>query len=240
MILGTDISHWEDNPETPKEIDFNQMKMAGANFCIFKSTQGKTHVDRVFQISWADCKGIMPRGVFHWIDWTCPGLDQAKHFVDVVYGKGDDPEITPVIDFEDRNNVPARSVANGHLWNWLQYVEKTTNRVPMIYTSPAYWAEFGNNNVAWRKYRLWIANYGVLKPAIPAPWIDYAIWQYTAKGNGKMFGAEAVEMDLNWFNGTYEDLMKWCGTPLPQTKTLEERVSILETQAHAHGWNLEG
>jgi lysozyme len=235
MIQGTDISHWEDNPNTIKEIDFNQMKLAGSNFCFFKATQGITYIDRVFKISWVDCKNILPRGVFHWLDWTKPGLDQAKHFVDTVCGKGDDPEIIPVIDYEDRTNVPAREIANGHLWNWLQYVEEQTKLIPMIYTSPDYWANWGNSNINWRKYRLWIAHYYQLKPYIPAPWLGYTMWQFTPKGNGKLYGAESAEIDLDWFNGTQEDLVKWCGiTPSP-VLTLEQRVKNLEIAARNAG-----
>jgi len=134
MILGTDISHWEDNPNTPQEINFIKMRDAGAKFCIFKASQA-WYSDLVFRISWPDCKGILPRGAYHYLDWTKTGLSQAEFFCDTI--KADPPDLPPIVDFECRYKVPAN--ANGDLWKFQTYGEAHTGRVPMIYTGPDYW-----------------------------------------------------------------------------------------------------
>lgn len=234
MLLGTDISHWEDNPSTPQEINFDVMKSAGAYYCIFKATQNK-FTDRVFKISWADAKGVFPRGAYCYLDYSISGLEQAKYFCEAI--ANDPPEIPPIIDFECRVNAPIN--ANGHLWNWLDYVEDNTGRVPMIYTSPSYWKEYGSPHPAWGKYLLWIANYQAVKPYVPAPWSKYTFWQYTSTGDGQKYGCEALGIDLNWFNGTYEDLLKLCGvTPPSVPPTLEQKVEALYEQGKLHGWTL--
>lgn len=236
MIIGSDISHWEDSPLTPQEINFNVMKAAGAKFCIFKATQA-LFTDRVFQISWSDCKGILPRGAYCYLDWTKTGLEQAKYFVDTVYGKGDDPELPPIADFESRINIPSGGVS-GHLWNFVDYVEKQTGKIPIIYTSPDYWKNFGSPHIAWKKYPLWIANYYVVKPSIPLPWTDFLFWQYTDRGDGLKYGCEAKEVDLNWFNGTEQDLSVLCGNGTPPALTIEQKVEALYEQGKQHGWTL--
>jgi lysozyme len=235
MILGTDISHWEDNPNTPQEINFEVMKSAGAQFCIFKATQAKW-TDRVFQISWADCRGVLPRGAYCYLDWSIPAIEQAIYFCNAI--KNDPPELPPIVDFECRKNNPAGTT--GQLWNWLTYVEEHTGKVPMIYTAPYYWYEFGSTNIAWKKYPLWIANYGVVKPLIPLPWTDYTFWQYTDKGDGKKYGCEALGVDLNWFNGGKEQLDALCGITTPPTvpPTLQQKVEALYEQGKLHGWTL--
>lgn len=236
MILGTDISHWEDDPTTPKEINFNMMKEAGAWFTIFKATQAK-YTDRVFQISWPDAKGILPRGAYCYLDYSIPGLEQAKYFVDTVYGKGDDPEIPPIVDFECRVNVPPN--ANAHLWNWLTYVESQVKRIPIIYTGPYYWKEFGSKNQGWSKYPLWIANYKVPNPYVPAPWSIWTFWQFTDRGPGGVYGAEAKGIDLDYFNGSYEDLLNMCHIQQPPSEpTHDEKVEILWRDAGDAGWDM--
>jgi GH25 family lysozyme M1 (1,4-beta-N-acetylmuramidase) len=234
MILGTDISHWEDNPLTPQKINFVKMKAAGAWFCIFKATQA-LYTDSVFKSSWADCKGLMPRGAYHYLDWTKPGLEQAKYFCNAI--AADPPELPPVVDYECRTNIPPD--ANGQLWNFVSYVEAVTKRAPIIYTGPDYWKNYGSGNVGWKKFPLWIANYQVTKPYVPAPWTDWTFWQFTDRGQGNIYGAEALGIDLNYYNGTIEQLQALCNisTP-PPVLTLEQRVTALEVAARKAGWIL--
>ncbi len=232
MLLGTDISTWEDKPDTPQEIDFVKMKQAGAEFCIFKVSQAK-FTDRVFRISWPDCKGIMPRGGYHYLDWTKTGLEQAKYFCDAI--AADPPEIQPEVDFEERKNVPVN--AKDHLWNACEYIEQQTKRIPMIYTNPYYWIEHGSRDRAWLKFPLHIANYYVKNPMIPAPWVTWTFWQYTPKGDGIKYGSEALGIDLNWFNGTQEDFAKFIGIMMP-AKTITERLTALELAARKAGWEV--
>jgi len=234
MLLGVDISHWEDNPLTPQEINFEVMKAAGANFVIFKATQAK-YTDRVFQISWADAKGVLPRGAYCYLDWTIPAIEQAIYFVNAI--KDDPGELPPIVDFECRKNVPGGTT--GELWNFITYVEEHIGRTPMIYTAPYYWFEFGNKNIGWKRFPLWIANYQVVKPFVPAPWTEWSFWQYTSTGDGHKYGCEAAGIDLNWFNGGIEELNKLCGITSPTTPpTMQQKVEALYEQGKLHGWTL--
>jgi hypothetical protein len=45
----------------------------------------------------------------------------------------------------------------------------------------------------------------------PKPWKDWMIWQYTDRGDGSYYGCESKQVDLNWFNGTLDDLNKFTG-----------------------------
>lgn len=228
--LGTDISHWQDAPTTPKEINFEKMKLAGANFVIFKVSESK-FTDRVYRISWDDAEGILPRGGYNYLNYTMPGLEQAKYFCDAL-SENPMPELCVVVDYECRVNVPQD--ANGHLWNWLEYVENQLHIIPWIYTSPSYWKEFGTPNIAWKKYPLWIANYKVSTPVIPKPWTECVCWQFTSKGDGTLFGAESLNIDLDYL---YIDLPKPSIVP-PTEPTHDEKVNILWKEARVQGWNL--
>lgn len=239
-ILGTDISHWEDDPTTPKEIDFQMMKDAGANFVIFKVSQGVAWVDDVFRRSWADAKGILPRAAFYYQDNRFPGLDQAKFFLSLL--RDDPPEGAYIVDFEDRTNLPTNpKTVNGHLWNGLTYLLNETNKFPTIYTSPDYWVNYGNTNSAWAQFPLHIANYRVLTPTIPAPWKKARMWQFTDRGEGGVYGVEAKGIDLDYFMGTEDEFKAEFGitTPPPAPLTIEQRVEKLEACAKSVGCIIE-
>ena len=45
------------------------------------------------------------------------------------------------------------------------------------------------------RYPLWIANYGVQEPNIPAPWTSYSAWQHTS--SGRVPGINGP-VDLDW------------------------------------------
>ena len=40
---------------------------------------------------------------------------------------------------------------------------------------------------------------------------SWTFWQYTNVGDGPAFGAESKGIDVNLFNGSYEDLKKFAG-----------------------------
>lgn len=235
MKLGTDVSHWQDDSTTVREIDFVKMRSAGAEFTIIKATHGLS-TDHVFKNSWGDAKRILPRGAYHWLNWNKPGLEQAKYYCDTI--AYDLPEIPPAVDYEDRIGIPPNAI--GHLWSWVDYVESQLNRVPIIYTAPYFWMEYGSTDKAWARYLLWIANYYVLKPMIPKPWSVETLWQKTPKGDGAKYGVESLQIDLDEFNGTDAEFATFCGGDLPPAPA--DRLSILWREANDHpptGWNLE-
>jgi len=60
---------------------------------------------------------------------------------------------------------------------------------------------------AFGDYPLWVANYGVSKPKLPASWERYVIWQYSEAGS--VPGIKKT-VDLNALAGTFADLKSNC------------------------------
>jgi len=57
---------------------------------------------------------------------------------------------------------------------------------------------------------------------------DCPIWQYTDSAHGPDYGVEALGLCLNWFMGSYADLLMQLGADEPSqppTISLEERVA---------------
>jgi lysozyme len=229
--LGCDVSFWD------TKVDFSKMLANGAAFCYIKASQ--LTQDNKFSTFWQDAKKAgLPRGAYHYLDWRMSELTQAKLFVEAM--AGDWGELPPVCDFEMRTGAPDPGVMRGKLWNFLQYVEKATGRIPMIYTGYYYWTEFGTPDVGWLKYPLWLAWYAdesVIK--VPKPWGAWKFWQYSDRGDGHAFGCESAGLDMSWFSGTVRELLEFANQnpkPQPEPLTLESldrRVKALEEKLNA-------
>jgi GH25 family lysozyme M1 (1,4-beta-N-acetylmuramidase) len=84
---------------------------------------------------------------------------------------------------------------------------------------------------------LWIAHYGVTSPDIGWQLKRWLFWQKTDRGPGFNYGVESKQLDLDYYNGDYASLRKFCGVdviPEPE-KTIEERLTALEMWIKQHG-----
>jgi GH25 family lysozyme M1 (1,4-beta-N-acetylmuramidase) len=96
-------------------------------------------------------------------------------------------ELIPVIDVE----TPFSGMTAGTLRTWVRVwvkrVRKRLGRRPMIYTNATSWSATGNTvEFANARYPLWVAEWGVSKPTVPAGnWAGrgYSVWQYTSSGS---------------------------------------------------------
>jgi uncharacterized protein YgiM (DUF1202 family) len=76
----------------------------------------------------------------------------------------------------------------------------------------------------WSKYDLWVASYSS-KPNLPSDWSNWKFWQYSETGKVPGMGPAA---DVNNFNGTYDDLVKYCGAaPTPAVSATNLNAKVL-------------
>jgi lysozyme len=237
---GVDISVWQDDNSTPQMMDFNKSKLAGANFLFIKSSQS-TWLDGDYILNWQHAKQSgLPRGAYHFLDWTKPAIDQANFFCGLL--KNDVGEMYPVVDFECSTNVPSKNKTTSELYIFCNTVEQKIGKPIIIYTGPSYWASLWDNSYPsyFASKNLWIANYYVNVPTIPKPWSKWLFWQYgLGKGEGIKFGAESLDIDLDWFNGSTTDLYNFfklsqpvpnpipIPTPVPTQNSFEVTASKL-------------
>jgi lysozyme len=207
--LGIDVSFWNGT------MDFNKARDAGATFVYMKASE--LYADSKFKTFWNAAKGILPRGAYHYLNWFGKELDQAVTFSNLL--KDDSGELPPCLDLEDDpslHNLTPREV-QGKVWNFLTYVEKATGRIPMLYTGYYFWKQWGNTNKEWAKYPFWLpwyASESIVK--VPLPWKKWTFWQYTSNGPGLVYGSQGKSMDMNYFNGTEEELKAYIsGIPVP-------------------------
>ncbi len=94
-------------------------------------------------------------------------------------------------------------------------VEQLSGKPCGLYTAPGFWKQYGSQDPKWARRPLWVANWGVTTPVVPAPWKTWTYWQFTNKGNGPLYGAESLDLDMDWFNGDEAALYRYAGTDLP-------------------------
>ena len=205
MIPGIDVSHWQ------SDIDWAEVKRSGVKFAFIKATEfpdkrTTLFVDNKFK---ENVEGAKSNGIhwsaYHFFRTHIDPVIQAKVFCETV---GDFSSLPPVMDLEVAGSKGER--LNYKVRQFLEEVEKISNRKPFIYTSSGFWRSYmtceKREHTDWaRFYPLWLAHYTALWPNTPYPWIGWAFWQYFDKGT---LPGIKTHVDLNWFNGSEAELIE--------------------------------
>ncbi|BCY16943.1 hypothetical protein hrd7_07920 [Leptolinea sp. HRD-7] len=187
MITGMDVSAWQGN------VNWGKAAKNGVRFAFIKVSQ-RLYADKLFFQNWPAAKAAgMLRGGYHYLVWDRDPLEQAEAFCALL--KKDAGELPPVADFEERAGIPGDALMR--LGRFLNAVEYQLGVKPAIYTSPNFWKTYGSPEAFWGGYPLWIANYEVNEPHIPAPWKSYAFWQHTNAADGAYYGCDSRGVDMN-------------------------------------------
>ena len=119
-------------------------------------------------------------------DARADALAEANIFIAAV-GSLQSGELIPVLDAES----PFTGMTSTSLRTWIRVfvkrVTKKLGRKPMIYTNASSWSATGDTvEFAKARYPLWVAEWGVSRPTVPANnWArrGYSVWQYTSSGS---------------------------------------------------------
>jgi GH25 family lysozyme M1 (1,4-beta-N-acetylmuramidase) len=180
---GVDVSSWQGS------IDFSKVKASGRRFVIAKASEGNTWTDATYahNKSAAMSVGLKFTGYHFARPGTNAGdaVSEADHFVSVLGLKHG--MLVPALDLEVTGGLGITA-----LQNWTKaFVGRVYSRLgvkPMIYTSPSFWQTYLGNTTWFSSngYRVWIANWGVSSPSVPATsWAGkgWTFWQYSDCGS---------------------------------------------------------
>jgi lysozyme len=194
-----DISHHQDFP------DFNKVKASGVIAMIHKSSEGVGYVDPNRA---RNCSNAIAAGIkcctYHWLK---PG-NNAKDQI-VFYLKTVDPVIGErmVIDYEEEGCTLSE------LKNAVQaLLDDPRNLQITIYSGHLLKEQLGSTHDAFlaENTDLWLAQYTTGTPSWPSgTYPVWTAWQYSETGT--ISGIDGNYVDLNKFNGSDENLLKWIG-----------------------------
>ena len=214
-----DISHWQGFP------DFEEVAAQGVVACIMKATEGTGYVDpnRATNYINATNAGIACC-TYHWIK---PGnaAAQMQFYLSVVDPA---PGERMVIDYEeDGCSLDDLKEAVQVLLDDPRGLQLT------VYSGHLLKEQLGDRHDPFLADNtdLWLAQYTSGTPSWPSGTYDYwTLWQYSE--TGVISGIDDTNVDLNKFNGSNENLVKWISPagvapPIPpQPETASVKVDI--------------
>lgn len=205
--MGIDVYHGTGH------VDWKLVKASGHGFGICKATEGLGYEDQYFKENMEALfeNGIV-RGMYHFLHVSESGKEQADYFINFVkpfYKPGID--IPLVLDLEDRTGTTQYGKIYMHeiVTEFLDEVEKFIKRKPIIYLD----TDFANNLLGsgWQGHPLWLGQYtSQPQPTLPEPWkkTGWKFWQYSESGHVQGISGNVV--DLDHYNGSFNDLVSWC------------------------------
>lgn len=196
---GIDVA-WPQGAHFPWEYEKDKIV-----FGMAKATEGTSLTDPDFGHNWDAMWWLrpdhrLPRFAYHFFRPNQDPVAQAVHFTATVKAHGLLPGDNLVMDLEVSDGLDAVPVAA----RGVTFLRTVNDLAPghrvLVYTMPSF-AEAGNC-AGMGSWHLWIANYGVERPAVPEPWKDWTFWQS---------GDSPVDTDV--FNGDEAALLEFCRMP---------------------------
>ena len=230
-IPGVDVSKWQG------KMDWWKCKAAGAKYAYIRATVGANYVDSQYERNYDNLIDVgLPTGLYHVVVPRYAGKPiSADANMENFYKqtKGSSPDFPVILDCELTNGDNPRHITSV-IEGCIKILETEGYEV-MIYTGAWWWD--GNVMPAdkWRNYPLHVANYTTAaEPYMPRDWKEWAIWQYSADGNGlgKQYGADSDDIDLNRmkvaFWNKYMDAVE---QPEPVEPPVASKVITLQQRA---------
>ncbi len=202
-VKGIDVYHGDNGGVA---IDWNTVKSDGVSFAFAKASESTNFTDPMFATNWSGMKSAgLVRGAYHFFHADVDPVAQANYFLGVVgtVSAGD----LLVLDLETTNGQTQATIESNAA-TFLSTVATSSGVTPFLYTSPAFLTSF----TGLGGYPLWVANYGVSCPDVPAAWTTYTFWQSTGTGT---LAALTGAVDLDSFNGTLAELLALGAPPPP-------------------------
>lgn len=188
-LQGIDVSSWQG------KIDFERVKADGIRIVYIKATQGTNYVDPDFERNYRDAeKERLAIGFYHYV--TARNINEAREearfFASHIHDKIQ--HARPAMDFEVFDDL-TRSEIREIALHFLVTLEAETRQRPVIYTDASNASgTFADDRL--REYRLWIADYGVVRPDMENPWRFWSGWQFTDRGR---VNGIAGDVDRDYF-----------------------------------------
>ncbi len=232
--LGVDISRWQ------RSVDWKTLRAAGVSFAALKASQGTALRDPLLRAHFSGAKSAgLVTGVYAWLDPTQPAGRQIDHFMDVCGGLNFDFAALDVEQYWQswqewvehrivRCIPPERISACAH--EAAEALRAAARKPVVIYTRASFVHTYAEPMQDWlADWPLWLAHYpyprgrvnvswesllqnhlpAIDGPALPAGAREWHFWQFSGD-RFKLPGAEAP-LDLDFFNGSEEQLRAWCG-----------------------------
>ena len=176
FILGTDVSRWSSLKDWPALYE------QGVRFMFAQTSYGAKAAPKALEhVSGAHAAGVVP-GCYHYLRGDMAADAQASAFIAAVSAieKKIGACVALALDLEDPNSGGEwpREAYEATALQWIKLVRAYFDDRPVaVYIGADYAKQL--RLVPWfAESPLWLAAWKTSTPKIPAPWSDWAVWQY--------------------------------------------------------------
>jgi lysozyme len=200
-VHGVDVSRWQG------DIDWDRLRMQGANFAYIKATDGGDHLDPMFKTNWRKAKEAgVRRGAYHFFYWCRTAGEQADWFIRNVPREAN--ALPPVIDVEwNGESTCKQRISRERVLEkirvFAEMLEHHYGRRPIIYTAPDFYRD--NLQGELLDYPFWLRSVAT-HPSDLYPGRKWLFWQYSGSG---LSDAVNGRIDLNVFHGSGDEWHNW-------------------------------
>lgn len=223
---GVDVSVWSDQNSTSQMYNPWSTRKMGGSFVGIKVSQS-TWADPDYLMNWKNCENILHRLPYHFLVWDIKGARQAEAFWGLLEKNIFKGSLPLIVDFEWWQTIPSNAMTV--LYDFLERMKVLSSPFPLgIYTAKSFFDQYGSTDLYWKQYVLWLCD--ISGPVeVPKPWTSWDFHQYTFKLDGPVWGAESLDLDGDYYNGTLEEmqlkyklpnLIGMDPVPTPDKKTL--------------------
>ncbi len=219
-------------------INWGDVAAAGYRFAFIKVSEGSYYVNPYYA---SDAAGAQAAGMFaapyaFAIPNYSGGALQADYALDNAGYAPDGRLLPPILDIEydpyagqDGTTGFCYGLTPAQMVSWISAfgteIQRRTGQRPVIYSTAQWWDKCTGDSSAFSADPLWIANYDVSSPAVPAAWQTWAYWQYTSSATVPGISL-AGGTDASYLSSTALEL----AAPGNQSDRVSSQVSL---QAHA-------
>ncbi|PKN85380.1 MAG: hypothetical protein CVU46_11255 [Chloroflexi bacterium HGW-Chloroflexi-8] len=261
--LGVDVSYYQTS------IDWLKFQEGGVRFAIIRASQGNYLQDTCFHthLQGAQQAGMIC-GAYHYFELNCSVSSQVNTLKAALGSQDVSFLALDVEQYWKSWAKDLRSQKDNHFSSQFisqssremaERMRETWQKPVLIYTRASFVSEYAPHMSDWLpEWPLWIAHYPYsstrktvnweqlkkdFAPPIPNPWLPqkcsgWKFWQFS----GDKFSLPGVNhspLDLNFYNGSLQDLQTWLNLPLtPRELTFEQKIALL-WQAHPQLWQEE-
>lgn len=227
---GVDVASYQHS--NGATIDWGTVAQNGYKFAAVKATEGDYYTNPYFagDIAGASAAGLYAMAYHFAIpdSTTSTASQQADYLIAAANGTvgGATPQLELDVEYNPYG-ATCYGMTASQLVSWIAAfsteIRLKTGQLPIIYTTADWWGTCTAGSTAFSASHLWVAQYGVASPTLPAGWPTWTFWQYTSTGS---VPGIVGNVDVSYFNDSAGTL----ANPGPRTGTTGAPVWL---QIHA-------
>jgi GH25 family lysozyme M1 (1,4-beta-N-acetylmuramidase) len=214
-VWGVDISGKWDGI-----VDLAVTKAQGGSFVIIKGMDGSVPTRYFYENRGRAMDAGLLTGMYAWLyrDANVSCVAQARAVSDLQSRYPVDLPV--VVDFEWTRWMGQVSNPNySDLDKWVSEFLRLGNRKPILYSAAGFMNQYGRmpDGLRAKLAGIWIANYDVITPSLPAGWLGWDFWQFTSSGDAGVYAPGDLgkkELDMDYWSGTLAGLYAFAGVPM--------------------------